>query len=901
MADLQIRQKEKAWHHLSVESTLEKLEVKEKGLAEDEAKQRREKYGPNQLPEPPRTPGWKRFLAQIHNVLIYVLLAAAVGTAFLGEWLDTAVILGVVLINAVIGYIQEGKAEEALNAIRNMLSPNAVVIRGGRRHTIPAEELVPGDVVALSAGDRVPADLRLIRTSGLRIDEAILTGESQPADKSTESVPQDAGLGDRTGVAFSGTMVSAGQGRGVVIATGGATEIGRISKMVSEVETLTTPLLREIAQFGRVLAMVILVVSGLTLAVGVFLRDLPLAEMFLAAVSLAVAAIPEGLPAIMTITLAIGVQQMAKRRAIIRRLPAVETLGSITTICSDKTGTLTRNEMAVQTVQLADRQIVVSGEGYSPAGEFTENDEPIDPRKDQTLREILTAAALCNEATVREKEGAWRLEGMPTEGALVTLALKAGLNAEDLRDEWERVDILPFDSAHKFMATLNRNPERPDNGWLIVKGAPEVLMSFCEQQRTQEGDQHLDQESWEAAAEQIAERGQRLLAIAAKQVPADHDRLQFKDIESGGFTLLATFGIIDPPRSEAIQAVADCQRAGITVKMITGDHALTAKAIGRELGLAEGDNVVTGADLERASDEELRAMVKDVNVFARTTPEHKLRLVKAIQSHGEIAAMTGDGVNDAPALKRADIGIAMGIKGTEAAKDASEMVLTDDNFASIANAVKEGRTVYDNLRKAILYLLPTNGGQALTIIIAVMLGLTLPLTPVQVLWVNMVTAVTLALALAFEPSEPGVMDRPPRAKADSILNSFLVWRVAFVSLVLAAGTFGHFLWLERAGVPYEFARTVAINTLVVGQIFYLFNSRMILQSTLNGAGIFGNRVVFYAIGALVLLQLVFTYFPPMQTLFGTAAMGAADWGRCLAFGAILYLLVEVEKAVIRRR
>jgi magnesium-transporting ATPase (P-type) len=888
-----------AWHARAPEDVLQALDATTDGLSEAEAAQRLERYGANRLPEPERAGPLVRFLRQFHNVLIYILLIAAVGTALLQHWVDTAVILGVVVINAAIGFIQEGKAEKALEAIREMLSPKAVALRDRRRQTIPAEDLVPGDIVSLVAGDRVPADLRLLVAKNLRIDEAVLTGESVAVDKNPQPVAANAELGDRTSMAYSGTLVAYGQGKGLVVGTGGDSEIGRISTMLGEVQELTTPLLRQVAQFGHWLSVAIVLLAAFTFAFGYWVRQYELGEMFLAAVSLAVAAIPEGLPAIMTITLAIGVQKMAGRNAIIRRLPAVETLGSVTVICSDKTGTLTRNEMTVRSVVTAERTYEVTGVGYEPHGGFTFGGEDVDPQQeDPVLSEALTAILLCNDAQLHHKDGRWRLEGDPTEGALVTAALKAGLDQTELNEHYPRTDVIPFESSYKFMATLHHDHER--RGYIYLKGAPERILDVCDRQCTPSAEPPLDRGYWEGVAEEVAARGQRLLAVAVKRTSADHRELTFEDVGSG-MALLGVLGIIDPPRDEAIAAVKECQDAGIRVKMITGDHATTARAIAKELGIQVEGGVVTGHRIEEMDDQQLRPVADRVDVFARASPEHKLRLVTAIQANKQVAAMTGDGVNDAPALKRADVGIAMGIKGTEASKEAAEMVLADDNFASIAHAVEEGRTVYDNLRKAILFILPTNGGQAFTIVAAILLGLTLPLTPVQVLWVNMVTAVTLALALAFEPAEPGVMKRPPRDPGVPILSGFLIWRIGFVSVLLVAGTFGHFLWLEQQGTDVELARTIAINTLVAGQVFYLFNSRYILEPVLNRAGLLGSRAVLIAIAVLILLQAFFTYAPPAQFLFGTAPLELADWARVLAFGLMVFVLVEIEKALFRRR
>jgi len=739
------------WHAETVERVLAELGARPGGLTTGEARERLARYGPNRLRPPARRGPLARFLAQFHNILIYVLLGAAVMTALLGHGVDTAVILGVVVINAVIGFIQEGKAESALEAIRDMLPLQATVLRDGHRLELPAAELVPGDVVFLQSGDKVPADLRLLAVKSLQIQEAALTGESLPVEKHQRPAPENAALGDRHSMAFSGTLVTYGQGRGLVVATGDATEIGRISGLLATVAPLTTPLLRQLAGFGRTLTILILALAGLTFLFGTLVRDYAASEMFLAAVGLAVAAIPEGLPAIMTIALAIGVQRMAALHAIVRRLPAVETLGSVTVICSDKTGTLTRNEMTVQSVATSRDLYEVTGAGYAPRGAFLLDGEEVDLPGRPLLREMARCALRCCDAELRQVEGDWVVDGDPTEGALVTLAMKAGLDPAFESRACPRTDVIPFESEHRFMATLHH--DHAGGAWICIKGAPERILQMCRRQRSDAGDEPLDGGYWQRRIEEIAARGERLLALALRATGPDHGELRFADVEEG-LTLLGLFGLADPPREEAIAAVERCRAAGIRVKMITGDHVGTARAVGARLGLAT-TAALTGSELDRLSDRELVAQAAAVDVFARTSPEHKLRLVEALQSTGEVVAMTGDGVNDAPALKRADVGIAMGRKGTEAAKEAAEMVLADDNFATIANAVEEGRTVYDNLKKSIAFILPTNGGEALLLITAIAFGTLLPITPVQILWVNMVTTVTLALALAFEPAEPG--------------------------------------------------------------------------------------------------------------------------------------------------
>ena len=888
----------RSWHSESSKTVLESLETNHNGLSKEEAVHRLAKHGPNRLPEAKARGPLVRFFFQFHNVLIYVLIAAGVVTALLGHWVDASVILGVVIINAMIGFVQEGKAENALRAIRQMLSPNAMVLRHGKQVTIPAEELVPGDVVLMQSGDKVPADLRLFRVKGLQIQESVLTGESIAVEKIIDPVAQEAVIGDRRCVAYSGTLVTQGQGTGVVIATGAQTEIGHISTLVSEVESLTTPLLRQMAQFGRWLTLAILAIAIITFIFGSLVRDYAAAEMFLAAVSLAVAAIPEGLPAIMTITLAIGVQRMARRNAIIRRLPAVETLGAVSVICSDKTGTLTRNEMTVRMIATTNSLFELSGTGYDPHGAISLSGMDVLSEERPLLLEAIRAAVLCNDTSLEHKDSEWLVHGDPMEGALLVSGLKAGLDIEIEAKQYPRTDLIPFESEHRFMATLHHS--HSGDAFIFIKGAPERILEMCTQQKTVQGDQSIDRDYWHGCIDEMAQQGQRVLAIAIKPVNYEHMELTFSDVEND-LMMLGMFGLIDPPREEALTAIQTCGDAGIRVKMITGDHGATARAIARQLKLVNADDVLTGQELESMSEDELRQRVRDVDVYARVSPEHKLLLVRLMQELDLIVAMTGDGVNDAPALKRADVGTAMGHNGTEAAKEAAEMVLADDNFASIAHAVEEGRTVYDNLKKAILFILPTNGGEALIILAAILFGFhQLPLTPVQILWVNMVTAVTLALSLAFEPPEQNVMQRPPRDTSEPMLTSHLIWRVAFVSIILMSGTFGLFLWEMERGMSIEHARTVAVNTLVVFEIFYLFNSRYIKASIFNWAGLTGNRYVLIAISILIIFQLGFTYLGPMQSLFGTTAIDFNIWLRILLVSSSVLFLVELEKYFVRR-
>ena len=885
------------WHARTLDAVLDELGARREGLSTEQATERLERHGPNRLAAARRRTRVARLLAQVHNLLIYALIAAALLAAAIDHLTDAIVIAAVVIINAAIGYIQEGRAERALDAIRGMIDPHAAVLRDGRRVTVAACDIVPGDVVLLEAGDRVPADMRLIHARSLRADEAILTGESVPVDKSgTGALAEDAALGDRHNMMFSGTLVTAGQATGVVVATGKASELGQISTMLGEVEQLTTPLLRQMNHFARQLTIAILVMAGLVFAYAALTRHYLLDEAFMAMVGLIVAAIPEGLPAVMTITLAIGVQRMAGRNAIIRRLPAVETLGAVSVICSDKTGTLTRNEMMVAAAAGGDGIWQIDGDGYAPQGRFTRDGNAVSSLDDPVLAELCRAALLCNDAGLRVVDGVHAVDGDPMEGALMTMALKAGLEEAERKDR-PRLDAIPFDPRHRYMATLHEGPQGGPVAY--VKGAPERILEMCGAQAGSEGETPLDTAFWRDTAERFAAEGQRVLAFARKALPEGAAQLREEDVETG-LVLLGITGLIDPPRPEAIEAVAECRQAGIAVKMITGDHAGTARAIAIQLGLADAPDVVTGADLDGLDAEALAKAAREAEVFARTSPEHKLRLVEAMQADGSVIAMTGDGVNDAPALKRADVGIAMGRKGTEAAKEASEMVLADDNFASIVAAVREGRTVYDNLTKVIAWTLPTNGGEALTIILAVAFGLTLPISPVQILWINMVTAVALGLTLAFEPTEPDAMRRAPRAAGTQILSGRLLWRVVFVSLLMVAGTFGIYFWAIHNELPLEAARTLAVNAIVVMEIFYLFSVRFAHGTSMTWRGALGTRPVLTGVGLVVLAQLAFTYLPFMNAIFGTAPVGLAGGALVLATGAALLVLVEAEKAIAAR-
>jgi calcium-translocating P-type ATPase len=855
-------------HAVSAADCLVSLAARPVGLTGPEAARRLAEHGPNRLPPVKSRGPVTRFLRQFHNVLIYVLIGAALVTGALQHWVDTGVILAVVLANAVIGFIQEGKAEAAMAAIRNMLAPKAAVLRDGLRVSVDGADLVPGDIVLLEAGDKVPADLRVIEARGLAAQEAILTGESVPVEKGQTPVAADVALGDRRSMLWSGTLVTQGTAGGLVVSTGQATEIGRIGGLLAGVEQLTTPLVAQIDHFTRWLSFLILLLAALLLAWGYFVVHMPFSDLFMAVVGVAVAAIPEGLPAVMTITLAIGVQAMARRNAIVRRLPAIEAIGSVSVICTDKTGTLTRNEMVVTVAQTASGTFAIAGEGYAPEGAIT-------PAGD--LGRLALAAALCNDARLYLKDGVWAVEGDPMEGALLAFAGKAGGDRSA-----QRLDAVPFDSRHRFMAVLSKGA----TGRLIhVKGAPERVLRMCAE---------LDQAHWHKLAETLAKRGLRVLAFAQRAETGD--QIDPKALE-GGLTFLGLVGLIDPPRPEAIAAVAECRAAGIRVKMITGDHAGTAAAIGAQIGLDNTHRVLTGADLDKLDDAQLAQEVADVDIFARTSPEHKLRLVSALQAHGLSVAMTGDGVNDAPALKRADAGIAMGLKGSEAAKEAADLVLADDNFASIAAAVREGRTVYDNLKKVISWTLPTNAGESMVIVLALMLGLALPVTAVQILWVNLITGITLGLALAFEPTEAGTMARPPRPRNAPILSGGLVWHVVLVATLFMAAVFGVFTYAIDKGYSLALAQTMAMNTLVVLEIFHLFFIRNIHSTSLTWAAARGTKVVWTVVIAITAAQFAVTYLAPIQGVLGTAPVSVFDGLLIVGIGAVFFALIEIEKQI----
>jgi cation-transporting ATPase F len=887
------------WHHLPRNEIATLLESDAaKGLDIFEVVRRQAHFGSNRLTLKKGKSPLLLFLLQFNQPLVYILLGAAIVTFALQEWVDSGVILAVVLVNAIIGFIQESKALKAIEALACAMEGIATVVRAGKKEKLAASELVPGDLVLLQSGDKVPADLRLLRTRELQIDESALTGESVPVQKQPEHLPQQTLLADRSNIAYSSTLVTYGTGAGIVVATGDGTEIGQINALIASAATLATPLTKKIAHFSGILLWVILGLAGLTLLAGWY-HGTPLLDNFMAAVALAVGAIPEGLPAAMTIMLAIGVGKMARRHAIIRRMPAVETLGSTTVICSDKTGTLTQNQMTVQQVCVGGQGYEFTGVGYAPQGEVCVDESAIDPQLHPTLVECLKAGLLCNDSALISKGEHWGIEGDPTEVALITAAAKAGLSREVLEQDLPRIDTLPFESQHQYMATLHA-AEAGTAAVIYMKGSVESVLSRCRDAYVAGPEPGvLDPASIHREVEAMAERGLRVLAFARKTLTGPAQSVSHADV-ADSLSFLGLQAMMDPPRQEAIAAVRACQGAGIQVKMITGDHVATAAAIAQQIGLkgATGSDpdsfAVSGARLSQLADHELVDIAGRTAVFARVSPEQKLRLVEALQARGHVVAMTGDGVNDAPALKQADIGVAMGVGGTEVAKEAADMVLTDDNFSTIEAAVEEGRAVFDNLVKFITWTLPTNIGEGLVILVAVFAGLELPITPVQILWINMTTAVLLGLMLAFEVKEPGIMERPPRRPETPVITKELGFRIGLVSLMLLIGAFGLFEWTLLQGRSLETARTVAVNMFVFGELFYLFNCRSLRYSMFR-LGVFSNRWLVLGVVMMAILQVLFTYTPVMNQLFGSAPLGLIEWLWILCGGLTIYAVVEIEK------
>jgi cation-transporting ATPase F len=886
----------------------------QRGLTGQAADERLARVGPNTLPAAKGAGPLMRILREFHHPLIYVLLAAGAITAGMGEWVESAVIFGVVVINAIVGFVQESKAEAALEGLRSMVRTHATVVRDGQQRTVPSGELVPGDLVLLDAGDKVPADLRLTRLAELRVDESALTGESVPVAKDEQVLAEAIPVADRRNIAYSGTLVTTGRGAGIVVATGAETELGEIHRLVGAAETLATPLTQKLAGFSKILTVAILGLAAVTFGVGL-LRGQDAVETFTAAIALAVGAIPEGLPAAVTITLAIGVARMARRRAVIRRLPAVETLGSTTVICSDKTGTLTENQMTVRTLWTPSGRYELTGSGYTPHGTVQDTaGTPAATDTDQALRWTLLAGAACNDAALAEHDGRWDVVGDPTEGALLVAAAKAGLDADLVTRLLPRLATIPFSSERQYMATLHRDTTtgHPERQVVLIKGAVERILDLCAGQLDSDGTvRDLDRDVVLHAADDLARRGLRVLATAMRPVmgrdefePDEFEPDEFgQGAVPGGLVLTGLQAMLDPPRAAATAAVAACHTAGIAVKMITGDHAATATAIAGQVGLLDRHErgqglVMTGTQLAALPVGEFPEAVDRATVFARVSPEQKLRLVEALQARGHVVAMTGDGVNDAPALRQAGIGVAMGESGTEVAKDAADMVLTDDDFATIEAAVEDGRGVFDNLTKFITWTLPTNIGEGLVILAAIMLGAALPILPTQILWINMTTAVALGLMLAFEPTEAGIMTRPPRDPDQPLLTRALMLRILLVSTLLVAGSWWLFEWEQANGASLAEARTAALNLFVVVEAFYLFSCRSLTRSAWR-IGVFSNRWIIVGVTVQAIGQLALTYLPAMNTLFGTAPIGGDVWLRILAIAVAATLVVAVDKRLRR--
>jgi cation-transporting ATPase F len=898
----------------------------QQGLTSTEARRRLERYGPNLLPAAARGGPLPRLLRQFHHPLIYILLAAGLITAGVGEYVDSAVIFGVVVINAVIGFVQESKAAAALDALRSMVRTSARVVRDGREQQVTSEEIVPGDLVLLEAGDKVPADLRLVRLAELRVDESALTGESAPVVKDEVVLPHVTPVADRRNMVYSGTLVTAGAAAGIAVGTGAETQLGQIHRLVGSAETLATPLSAKLARFSKVLTVAILALAAVTFGIGL-VRGQPMVQTFTAAIALAVGTIPEGLPAAVTITLAIGVARMARRRAVIRRLPAVETLGSTTVICSDKTGTLTANQMTVRAVWTPDGDFDVSGSGYAPTGEIRDAaGNPVTVGASEALRWCLLAGAGCNDATLTQQDGRWELVGDPTEAAMLVVAAKAGITGADLARRLPRVATVPFSSERQYMATLHRG--RDAGGHVVLaKGAVERIVASCTGQMGADGGvRPLDAEAVLAAADRLAGGGLRVLATATCPgvEPEQFGVAALRET----MVLTGLQAMLDPPRPAATAAVRACHTAGITVKMITGDHAATATAIADRLDLLDrelpeggyhaggpaagsgrgevqragdrfGGRVLTGVDLQTLPAGSYDEAVDRARVFARVSPEQKLRLVEALQGRGHVVAMTGDGVNDAPALRQANIGIAMGRGGTEVAKEAADMVLTDDDFATIEAAVEEGRGVFDNLTKFIVWTLPTNMGQGLVILVAILFGTALPILPTQILWINMTTAVLLGLMLAFEPKEAGTMSRPPRDPGRPLLTSALGVRILLVSVMIVGGAWWLFEWELGRGAGLAEARTAAMNLVVVVQLFYLFSCRSLTRSMWR-IGPLSNRWIVGGVLTQAVAQAAITYLPAMNDLFHTAPINWQVWLRIVAIGVLTSIVVAADKRLRRQ-
>ena len=887
--------KELKWYQLEAQAALEKLASTEHGLSEAEVRERLATYGPNKFVEEEKISALKILVHQFASPLIYILILAAGVTFFLEEYKDAVVIAAVVLFNALIGFVQEIKAEKSVKALKSMVAPKARVLREGKEKEIPALELVPGDIVLLESGTKVPADLRLLQTVELRIDEAILTGESLPVEKSARAIGEEnLTPGDQRNMAFLGTIVLVGRAKGVVAETGPNTLLGSIAAEVHRLKPVKSPLQRKFDRFANLLGLIILGASIILFGVGVWMGEAP-RDMFMTVVAAAVATIPEGLPIVVTITLARSVGLMARRNAIMRKLPAVETLGSTTVICSDKTGTLTKNEMTVKYIYDGEHIFEITGTGYDPRGEVMQSWMPVEPIAKGNLDQVLRIGLLCNESSVYEEEGEYKISGDPTEAALIVAARKAGLNLDEESAAYPRLDLLPFESERGYMATLHEHEGRK---WLFVKGAPEKAVHFCTECMFGNGQK---MHAIFKVADNMAREGLRVLAMAFREVPSDVTEITHQMVEQE-LIVAGVQGMIDPPREEVIDAIAGCQRAGIRVIMITGDHAVTAKAISRQLGLTrEEPKVVTGKELEEMDDDQLFAQVQATSVFARVAPEHKLRITQQLINHGEIVAVTGDGVNDTPALKAAHIGVAMGRTGTDVAKEAADMVIADDNFASIFAAVKEGRIVFDNIRKVVFFLMPTGIAAILSIIAAVALGMPMPYLPAQLLWINLVTNGLQVIALAFEPGEKDVDRRPPRDPNEGIMSAVLIQRTIIVGMLIALGVIAKFYYsFTFEQVSLDKARTLAVTTMVFFQFFQAWNSRSEYRSIFTLSP-FSNPFLLYALLAATFAQLAVIYVPTLQWLFRTEILEWEDWAIVLTVSASVIVVVEIDKLLRRRK
>jgi len=881
-------------YRYAVEDLLRELQTSAKGLSAEEARERLRKFGPNRLAEEKRTGRLAVFFRQFKSPLIYILLLAAIVTGLLKDTVDSGVILAVLIFNAVIGFVQEVKAEESVRALRKLVVSKARVVRGGLEKEIPSEELVPGDWVFLASGGKVPADLRLAATVELRVDESMLTGESLPAEKSSGPLTEEnLPAGDQKNMAFMGTGVVNGRAQGVVTATGTQTVLGRIARDVEEAETAQAPLQEKIHRFSNRIGVVVLAASLALISVGILLGE-SLKDMFMTAVAAAVATIPEGLPVVLTIALAVGVKRMARRNAIIRRLAAVETLGSTTVICTDKTGTLTQNEMTTKVIYDGEHVFETTGGGYDPRGEILHEWVPVAEAEREHLFMALRIGLLCNESSLFEEGGQWKVNGDPTEGALIAAARKGGLNPEEEKARYPQVAVLPFESDRGYMATLHRSGS---GKVILVKGALEKVLDLCTS--CAESQPLRTQEILETT-DRFAREGMRVLAMAYKEAPADLQALNHREVE-GDLILAGIQGMMDPPRPEAMEAIRGCKEAGVRVVMITGDHPTTARAIGRMIGIGDGQaEVLTGKEVEAFTDEELFSRVQEVSIYARVSPHHKLRITQQLQKHGEIVAVTGDGVNDAPALKAAHIGAAMGKSGTDVAKEAADMVITDDNFATIFHAVEEGRIIFDNIRKVIFFLIPTGVAAIGSILLSIFLDLPIPYTPSQILWINLVTNGFQVIALTFEPGEKGVIHRPPRDPREGIMSRVLIERTVLVGLLISVGVIGMFVYSLKQGASLEEARTVAVTTMVFFQFFQAVNSRSETESILRLNPV-GNPMLAYGLFASVLAHLGSIYLAPLQWVFHTKPIGGHQWLQIIAMSLTVILVVEIDKRLRRRQ